>query len=130
MNSIGSGHAVGKPNEKVLAEVALMCLKFACEEVEEAKEAVKNLKKEPESTGVPSYKEVVTRRTRTASSKPQPKDEEYDTDDYVVEPTFTTEVPVMSDIYEDVEEVEPDTAPDAGTLPARTGSAHRKSGTS
>ena len=51
------------------------------------------------------------------------EDDEYDTDDYVVEPTFTTEVPVMSDIYEDVEEVEPDTAPDAGTLPARTGSA-------
>ncbi len=51
------------------------------------------------------------------------EDEEYDTDDYVVEPTYTTEVPVMSDIYEEVEEVEPDGAPDAGTLPARTGSA-------
>jgi hypothetical protein len=49
-------------------------------------------------------------------------DDEFDTDDYVVEPTYTTEVPVMSDLYVDPEEAGED-APERGTLPARTGSA-------
>src|SRR5690606_32456808 len=50
------------------------------------------------------------------------QDEEYDTDDYVVEPTFTSEVPVMSDPYEELGE-EPITAGHHGTLSSRTGSA-------
>ncbi|GAA1491078.1 BCCT family transporter [Brachybacterium sacelli] len=52
------------------------------------------------------------------------EDEEFDTEDYVVEPTYTTEIPVMRDPYEDVEEVdETEGTSDHATLPARTGSA-------
>ena len=48
------------------------------------------------------------------------EDKEYDTDDYVVEPTYTSEVPVLTDPYED--DVDWDFDPDSGTLPSRTGS--------
>ncbi|MGP9538258.1 BCCT family transporter [Brachybacterium sp. AOP43-C2-M15] len=51
-------------------------------------------------------------------------DDEFDAEDYVVEPTFTTEIPILRDPYEDVEEVvETAAGPDRGTLPARTGSS-------
>ena len=51
------------------------------------------------------------------------EDEEYDTDDYVVEPTFTTEVPVLTDPYEEIADVDLDYQPEQGTLPSRTGSS-------
>ncbi|WP_184325919.1 BCCT family transporter [Brachybacterium aquaticum] len=50
------------------------------------------------------------------------EDDEFDTEDYVVEPTSTTGVPVMSDLYEDPDGPGDET-PTSGTLPARTGSA-------
>ena len=50
------------------------------------------------------------------------EDEEYDTEDYVVEPTFTTEIPIMRDPYEEVEEAEENGDSSRATLPARTGS--------
>ncbi|MDN5901223.1 MAG: BCCT family transporter, partial [Brachybacterium sp.] len=46
--------------------------------------------------------------------------DEYDTDDYVVEPTFTSEVPVLTDPYEELELGDPD--PESGTAPSHTGS--------
>ncbi|WP_193106578.1 BCCT family transporter [Brachybacterium sp. FME24] len=49
------------------------------------------------------------------------EDEEYDTGGYVVEPTYTTEIPVMRDPYE--EECEAVDGSDHGTLSARTGTA-------
>ena len=51
------------------------------------------------------------------------EDEEFDTDDYVVEPTFTTEVPVLTDPYEEIADVDLDYQPEQGTLPSRTGSS-------
>ena len=50
------------------------------------------------------------------------EDDEFDTEDYVVEPMSTTDVPVMSDLYEDPDGPGDET-PTSGTLPARTGSA-------
>ena len=50
------------------------------------------------------------------------EDAEFSTDDYVVEPTFTTEVPVLTDPYEEDGSLDEGTGPDAGTLPSRTGS--------
>lgn len=50
-------------------------------------------------------------------------DAEFDTEDYVVEPTYTTEIPIMRDPYEEVEEVEPEGAAGSGSLAARTGSS-------
>lgn len=50
-------------------------------------------------------------------------DDDYDTDDYVVEPTFTTEVPVLTDPYEEIADIDLDFQPEQGTLPARTGSS-------
>jgi len=51
------------------------------------------------------------------------EDDAYDTEDYTVEPTYTSEIPVLRDPYEDVEEIEDDGTPEAGTISARTGSA-------
>ncbi|ASK66075.1 multidrug DMT transporter permease [Brachybacterium avium] len=51
------------------------------------------------------------------------EDGEYDTDDYVVEPTFTSEVPVLTDPYEEIADIDLDYQPEQGTLPSRTGSA-------
>ena len=51
------------------------------------------------------------------------EDDEFDTDDYVVEPTFTSEVPVLTDPYEEIEGIDLDYQPEQGTLPSRTGSS-------
>ncbi|HJC69814.1 MAG TPA: BCCT family transporter, partial [Candidatus Brachybacterium intestinipullorum] len=51
------------------------------------------------------------------------EDDEFDTDDYVVEPTFTSEVPVLTDPYEEIEGIDLDYQPEPGTLPSRTGSS-------
>lgn len=50
------------------------------------------------------------------------EDAEFSTDDYVVEPTFTSEVPVLTDPYEEDGYLDEGAGPDAGTLPSRTGS--------
>src|SRR5699024_9341924 len=50
------------------------------------------------------------------------EDEEYDTEDYVVEPTYTSEVPVLTDPYEEIEGIDLDHQPEHSTLPGRTGS--------
>jgi len=50
------------------------------------------------------------------------EDEEFDTEEYVVEPTYTSEIPVMRDPYEDEGDEDRTGIPAHGTLPARTGS--------
>ncbi|WP_394216606.1 BCCT family transporter [Brachybacterium vulturis] len=50
------------------------------------------------------------------------EDVDYDTDDYVVEPTFTSEVPVLTDPYEEYGEGDESLVAETGTLPSRTGS--------
>ena len=50
------------------------------------------------------------------------EDEDFDTEDYVVEPTYTSEIPVLRDPYEEDENgAGADEVPIRGTLPARTG---------
>ena len=50
------------------------------------------------------------------------EDEEFDTEEYVVEPTYTSEIPVLRDPYEEDGEGENGGfMPVPGTLPARTG---------
>lgn len=72
--------------------------------------------------------ELPTMRTRNWKQVLPPEeyerregDEEYDTDEVVVEPEAVDEVPVMRDPYEDGDEADGGTG--RGSLPARTGSA-------